>query len=206
MCHLLFNFPLVHEWIRHAGPRLAHFQPLHCRLRQPHHRAAASENLHLYHLEWPLLAVGLSPHSRRQLRIMYLGHRPRYSLFPPRTATAKKWLSHNTMYGILNLPDFQPGVNCLKYSARTSHAYYTSTQKRVFCRVSVDRKALEPTGEPEILAEGMHGDDLIIDDSSANRPVAYVTTRRDKSILEIHLNEGPGMAKVTATVEGSMEL
>ena len=128
------------------------------------------------------------------------------SSFPPKSAAAKKWLADDTMYGVLQLPDFQPGVNGLKYHARTSHAYYTSTQKRVFCRVSVDRKTLEPTGGPEILAEGMTGDDFIIDDTSADRPVAYVTTHRDNSILKIHLSDGPGLGKVETTLEGSMKL
>ncbi|CAF9936786.1 hypothetical protein IMSHALPRED_010892 [Imshaugia aleurites] len=128
------------------------------------------------------------------------------SSFPPNTAAAKKWLAHDTMYGVLELPDFQPGINGLKYHAHTSHAYYISTQKRLFCRVSVDHKTLEPTGEPEVLAKGMPGDDFIIDDTSVDDPVAYVTTHRDNSILKIHLTDGPGLGKVETALEGSMKL
>ena len=126
------------------------------------------------------------------------------SSFPPKIATAHKWLEHDTMHGVLQLPDFQPGVNGLKYHARTSKAYYTNTQKRVFCRVSVDRKTLEPVGEPDILARGMHGDDLLIDDTSAKGPVAYVTTHRDNSILKIDLSDGTGLGKVDTTLKGSI--
>ncbi len=126
--------------------------------------------------------------------------------FPPTAAKAKKWLAHDTMYGVLKLPDFQPGVNGLKYHARTSYVYYTSTQKRVFCRVSVDRETLEPADEPEVVAEGMPGDDLIIDDSSVDRPVAYVTTHRDNSILKVHLTDGSRLGKMEITLKGSMEV
>ena len=126
--------------------------------------------------------------------------------FPPAASNAKKWLAHDTMYGVLKLPDFQPGVNGLKYHARTSHAYYTSTQKRLFCRVSVDRETLEPASEPEVVAEGMPGDDLIIDDSSIDGPVAYVTTHRDNSILKIDLANGSELGRVETTLKGSMEV
>lgn len=68
------------------------------------------------------------------------------SSFPPKTAATKEWLAHDTMYGVVKLSDFQPGINGLKYHARTSHAYCTNTQKRVFCRESVDRKTIALVG------------------------------------------------------------
>lgn len=163
---------LLHAHLGHAGPRLAHLQPLYYRCSNP-----PTGPLPQKIFTFPKEAKGLnglcSLSESRLIAADSFGSciwaiDVDTSSFPPKTTAAKKWLAHDTMYGALKLPDFQPGVNGLKYHARTSHAYYTSTQKRVFCRVSVDRRTLEPAGEPEILAEGMPGDDLIIDDTSVN--------------------------------------
>jgi hypothetical protein len=111
-----------------------------------------------------------------------------HSLFPPKSAFVSKWFSDTTMAGDLVLPDFQPGTNGLKYSAKTGYVYYTSTQKRLFCRVKVDSGSLEPAGAVDIVSRGMQGDDFIVDDTSSE-PVAYLTTHRDNSLLKIPLNQ-----------------
>ena len=110
------------------------------------------------------------------------------SRFPPKSAAAKVWYSHPTMAAKLVLPDFQPGANGLKYSAKTGYAYYTSTQQKLLCRVRVNPTTLEADGEAEVLARGIPGDDMIIDDNEASSAVAYVTTHRDSSIVKIPLN------------------
>lgn len=104
------------------------------------------------------------------------------STFPPKVAHARVWSSHPTMAGKLVLPDFQPGVNGLKYSPKFGCAYYTSIQQMLFCRVPVNATNLEPDGEPETIATGMQGDDLIIDENFVSGPVAYVTTHRENTI------------------------
>lgn len=109
------------------------------------------------------------------------------SSFPPKIANAITWCTDKTMDGKLVLPDFQPGVNGIKYSAVTSHVYYTSTQQKLFCRVPVNPETLQPSGNVEVISRGMQGDDLILDDA-ASPPVAYVTTHRDNTILRIPLN------------------
>lgn len=128
------------------------------------------------------------------------------SSFPPKSATASTWLSHDTMRGKLVLPDFQPGVNGLKYSAVTGCVYYTSTQLRLICRVSVDSETLQPRGSVDILARGMQGDDLIVDDT-VSPPVAYVTTHRDNTVLRVPLDEKSEIALAALQVvgRGSME-
>lgn len=105
----------------------------------------------------------------------------------PPTAKARVWLSDPTMAGELTLPDFQPGVNGLKYSAVTQRVYYTSTQQRLFCQVRVNQQNLAPEGDVEVVAAGMQADDLIVDDTNSEKPVAYVTTHRDNTVLKIAL-------------------
>ena len=103
-------------------------------------------------------------------------------------AQARVWLCDPTMAGELKLPDFQPGANGLKYSKVTGRVYYTSTQQKLFCQIRVNEKTLEPEGEVEVVAKGMQGDDLIVDDSGSQGPVAYVTTHRDNTVLRIPLD------------------
>jgi len=38
----------------------------------------------------------------------------------------------------------QPGVNGVRYSAKTGYLYYTSTAQKVFMRVPVDPATLDP--------------------------------------------------------------
>ena len=110
------------------------------------------------------------------------------------------------MAGELELPDFQPGTNGLKYSQVTGRVYYTSTQQKLFCQVGVDEKTLEPDGEVEVVARGMQGDDLIVDDSESAKPVAFVTTHRDNTVHRIPLDSkdsGRTDGKMSVFLEGT---
>lgn len=105
--------------------------------------------------------------------------------FPKVAAKAQMWYSYPTMDAEFVLPDFQPGTNGLKYSARTGYVYYTSTQQRLLCRVCVDSESPEAIGNAEVIAEGWQWDDLILDDREGKSPAAFVTTHRDDSIVRV---------------------
>lgn len=72
-----------------------------------------------------------------------------------RSATARVWAEHDTM---ADDPDSelpwppQPGVNGVRYSAKTGYLYYTSTVQKVFMRIPVDPATLDPSGAPEFVA------------------------------------------------------
>ena len=128
------------------------------------------------------------------------------SSFPPKTANAQIWHRHTTMAATLVLPDFQPGINGLKYSGKTNCVYYSSTQQKLFCRVHVNPKTFESDGEAEVIATGMQADDFIIDDNFSSGPVAYVTTHRENSILRVPLdreNKAQTTDEITSVVQGS---
>ena len=56
-----------------------------------------------------------------------------------RDIQARVWLAHETMgYFPGNLKPEQPGVNGVRYAARTHHRYYTATAKKLLMRVPVD--------------------------------------------------------------------
>ena len=62
-------------------------------------------------------------------------------------ATADVWVSHDTMWHDPDSevpPPLQPGVNGVRYGAKTGYVYYTSTAQKVFMRVRVDSKTLDP--------------------------------------------------------------
>jgi hypothetical protein len=82
-------------------------------------------------------------------------------------------------------PPPQPGVNGLRYSAKTGFAYYTTTGRRLFMRVRVDPSTFEAVGEPERVAGGGMYDDFCIDD---RRDLAYVTVHRENRIDSIPLS------------------
>jgi hypothetical protein len=56
--------------------------------------------------------------------------------------------------------------------------------QRLFCRIRIDPKTLEPAGEPEQVACGMMGDDLVIDEDEG---VEYITTHRQNIIERVPL-------------------
>jgi hypothetical protein len=66
-------------------------------------------------------------------------------------------------------PPLQPGVNGVRYGAKTS------TAQKVFMRVRVDPKTLDPTGPPEFIAAIDNADDFCIDEDAG---FAYVTRHR----------------------------
>jgi hypothetical protein len=103
-------------------------------------------------------------------------------------ATASIWLQHHTMAYNPNgpMPD-QPGINGVRYAARSNYLYYTSTAQMLFMRVRVDPDTHNPVGEPEFVAGGMMGDDFCIDE---NTGVAYLGTHRQNTIDRISLEPG----------------
>jgi hypothetical protein len=109
------------------------------------------------------------------------------------SATAREWLRHDSMAHKPQgpMPD-QPGVNGVRYAAKTHTLYYTNTAQQLFMRVAVDPHTLDPAGEPELVATGMMGDDFCIDEESG---VALVTTHRENTLDRVSLtpdgNPGP---------------
>jgi hypothetical protein len=107
-------------------------------------------------------------------------------------ATARVWLQHDSLacdpggapvLGIVQ----QPGVNGIRYAARTHYLYYTSTGKKLFMRIPVDSGTHEPAGAPEFVAGGTMADDFCLDEDAG---VAYVTTHRENTIDRVPLQPG----------------
>jgi hypothetical protein len=104
-----------------------------------------------------------------------------------RSATARVWAEHDTMAddpgsGLPWPP--QPGVNGVRYSAKTGYLYYTSTVQKVFMRVPVDPATLDPSGAPEFVAAIDNADDFCID---AGAGFAYVTRHRANTLDRVPL-------------------
>jgi hypothetical protein len=95
-------------------------------------------------------------------------------------ASARIWLAHDNMK---NRPGEkkpeQPGVNGIRYAARTGFLYYTSTSQQLMMRVPVNPSTFEPAGPPEFVAGGRYWDDFVLDEDAE---VAYVTTHRENTI------------------------
>lgn len=95
-------------------------------------------------------------------------------------ASARIWLQHDNMK---NRPGEkkpeQPGVNGIRYAARTHYLYYTSTSQQLMMRVAVDARTLDPAGLPEFIAGGRYWDDFVLDEDAG---IAYVTTHRENTI------------------------
>ena len=105
-----------------------------------------------------------------------------------RDIQARLWLEHETMgYFPGKLKPEQPGVNGVRYAARTHHLYYTATAKKLLMRVPVDPATFEPAGPPELVVAGRMGDDFCIDEDAS---VIYLATHRQNSIDCIPM--GPG--------------
>ncbi len=98
---------------------------------------------------------------------------------------ARVWLKHDSMADDPGgpMPDC-PGVNGVKYAAKTNYLYYTSTMQRLFMRVRVDPDTHQPAGEPEFVAGGRMADDFCIDE---NAGVAYLATHRQNTIDRVSL-------------------
>jgi hypothetical protein len=109
-----------------------------------------------------------------------------------RTASARVWLTHDTMADDPDSevpPPPQPGVNGVRYAARTGYVYYTSTAQKVFMRVAVDPATLEPVGTPEFVAAVDNADDFCLDEETG---FAYVTRHRANTIDRVPLQPRHG--------------
>ncbi|WP_037370490.1 hypothetical protein [Amycolatopsis orientalis] len=104
-----------------------------------------------------------------------------------RSARARVWLEHDTMADDPDAevaPPRQPGVNGVRYSARTEYLYYTSTAQKVFMRVPVDPATLEPAGGAEFVAAIDNADDFALDEEAG---FAYVTRHRANTLDRVPL-------------------
>ena len=100
-----------------------------------------------------------------------------------RLLQARIWLAHDTMdYFPGRMKPEQPGVNGVRYAARTRYLYYTATAKKLLMRVAVDPATLEPASLPELVAAGRMGDDFCIDEDAG---IIYLATHRQNSIDRI---------------------
>jgi sugar lactone lactonase YvrE len=108
------------------------------------------------------------------------------------TATASVWLQHHTMApdpdNRLTSPmGPQPGINGIRYAARTNVVYYTCSAQKLFARVAVDPATHMPMGEPDVVAADIANDDFCLDE---NAGVAYVTTHIDNTIVRVPIEPG----------------
>ena len=105
-----------------------------------------------------------------------------------RDIQARVWLRDESMgYFPGKLKPEQPGVNGIRYAARTRHLYYTATAKKLLMRVPVDPETLDPAGAPELVVAGRMGDDFCIDEDAG---VIYLATHRQNSIDRISMDPG----------------
>jgi hypothetical protein len=113
-------------------------------------------------------------------------------------AAARVWLSHPTMaagedpnddvtLAPTNVRIPFPGVNGVRYAARSNFVYYTATAAEAFMRVAIDPTTHEPVGEPERLASIHTPDDFCIDEDAG---VAYITTHVGNTIQRVPLQPG----------------
>jgi hypothetical protein len=104
-----------------------------------------------------------------------------------RNATARVWLADDSMADDPDSgvpPPPQPGVNGVRYGAQTGHLYYTSTAQKVFMRVPVDPRSLDPAGPPQFVAAIDNADDFCLDEDAG---FAYVTRHRANTIDRVPL-------------------
>ena len=98
------------------------------------------------------------------------------------------WLEHESMgYFPGKMKPEQPGVNGVRYAAKSNHLYYTATAKKLLMRVKVDPHTLEPAGQPELVAAGRMGDDFCLDEDAA---VVYLSTHRQNTIDVVSMDPG----------------
>lgn len=105
-----------------------------------------------------------------------------------REMQARIWLAHESMgYFPGKMKPEQPGVNGVRYAARTRHLYYTATAKKLLMRVPVDPATFEPADAPELVVAGRMGDDFCIDEDAS---VIYLATHRQNTIDRISMDPG----------------
>lgn len=109
---------------------------------------------------------------------------------------ADVWLKHPSMdldpHSTFKPP--QPGINGIRYAARTRFVYYTCTAQKLFMRVLVDPATAAAVGEPEQVGGGTMSDDFVIDEDAA---LAYVTTHRENTIDRVRLDGPPDQPRVS---------
>lgn len=108
------------------------------------------------------------------------------------SATARVWLAHDTMAWDPDgevAPPPQPGINGVRYGAKTGYLYYTSTAQKVFMRVPVDPTTLDPSGAPEFVAAIDNADDFCVDEDAG---FAYVTRHRANTLDRVPLAPSHG--------------
>jgi hypothetical protein len=120
------------------------------------------------------------------------------------TATASVWLRHHSMApdpdnGLTSPLGPQPGINGIRFAARTNVVHYTSTGQKLFMRVAVDPGSHTPVGEPEVVAADITADDFCLDE---NAGVAYLTTHTDNTIVRVPIDAGAEGA-TTCVVAGA---
>lgn len=113
----------------------------------------------------------------------------RIDLDRERRAEAKLWLKHESMAHVQDTlpPPPQPGINGLRYSAKTNHLYYTTTGQKLFMRVALNPATYGPAGEPQRVSGGGMYDDFCVDDA---RGLAYLTVHRENRIDVVSLEPG----------------
>ena len=109
---------------------------------------------------------------------------------------ARVWLAHDSMAFDPDNPltPPQPGINGVRYAARSRFLYYTSTAHRLFMRVAVDPSTHDPVGEPELVAGGAMADDFCI---AEDEGVAFLATHRENTIDRVTLEPAGNQERVT---------
>lgn len=101
---------------------------------------------------------------------------------------ARVWLRHDSMgYFPGKMKPEQPGVNGVRYAAKTNILYYTATAKKLFMRVRVDPATLDPADPPELVVAGRMGDDFCIDEDAG---LLYLATHRQNTIDRVSMDPG----------------
>lgn len=109
-------------------------------------------------------------------------------------------------------PSSQTGVNGIKISKTMGDLvwiYFSNTQKKTFCRVSVSLETLEKVGSVEILNEGTSFDDFALDEQNG---VAYLAAGTKNELVSVPLEGGEpsvvlkGLFGVTSAALGKEEL
>ena len=75
----------------------------------------------------------------------------------------------------------------MRYAAKTNYLNYTATAKKLFMKVKVDAKTLEPAGTPELVVAGRMADDFCIDEDAK---VIYLTSHRQNTIDVVSMDPG----------------
>ena len=98
------------------------------------------------------------------------------------------WLKHESMgYYPGTMKPEQPGVNGVRYAAKSSYLFYTATAKKLLMRVKVDANNLEAVAAPELVVAGRMGDDFCLDEDAK---VIYLTTHRQNTIDVVSMEPG----------------